>query len=174
MRRVHDLTISRALRAHFSALEENSDVPGVNEARGYACEFVAWQFVTNLSEREAIDYLLLELPSSLSASHVASNEGISNGDSQTQAQEHTPLLHSSQNENTSYFGTDSVQAGVSASSTQTDEFTAKFENLSALEIAIVSGSKKFLSQRAVQKLINGIWRVGLSIPFIDAFLTVAG
>jgi hypothetical protein len=171
---VHKLTIPRALKAHFAALEETSDVPGVNEARGYACEFVAWQFITNLSEREAIDYLLLELPSPLSASRVASNEGISNGDAQPEGREDTPLLHSSQNGHTSYFGTDSIHAGVSAPSAQTDEFAAKFENLSALEIAIVSGSKKFLSQRAVQKLINGIWRAWPPILFIDVYLTVAG
>lgn len=146
-------------------------MPGVNEARGYACEFVAWQFVTNLSEREAIDYLLSELPSSASASRIASNGEISNGDAQN-AQEDTPLLQ--RNENASYFGTDSIQAGVSASSAQTDEFAAKFENLSALEIAIVSGSKKFLSQRAVQKLINGIWRAWLPHFYIEPSLTVTG
>jgi hypothetical protein len=32
------------------------------------------------------------------------------------------------------------------------------ENLSALEIAAVGGAKKFLSQRPIQKVINGLWR----------------
>jgi hypothetical protein len=134
-------------------------VPGVNEARGYACEFVAWQFVTNLSEREAIDFLLLEFPSPSSAvSRIASGEALSSENEQSNEAESTPLLRPARTTQTSYFGTDSVQTGVSASSTESDEFAGKFEKLSALEIAIVSGSKKFLSQRAVQKLINGIWR----------------
>lgn len=38
-----------------------------------------------------------------------------------------------------------------------NSLTSQCENLSALEIAAVSGAKKFLSQRAVQKIINGLW-----------------
>ncbi|KAJ9669477.1 hypothetical protein H2201_000344 [Coniosporium apollinis] len=41
-----------------------------------------------------------------------------------------------------------------------DSFAASFESLNALEIAAVCGAKKFLSQRVIQKMINGIWRVG--------------
>ncbi|KAF2744225.1 hypothetical protein M011DRAFT_193400 [Sporormia fimetaria CBS 119925] len=145
-----------ALKAHFAALEETSDEPGVNEARGYACEYVAWQFVTSLSEREAIDYLLFELPPK--ASSAGSTEGTLNENSAPNSHERTPLLESTQNGQGSYFGTDSVNATVSASSTRADDFAAQFENLSALEVASVSNSKKFLSQKAVQKIINGIWR----------------
>jgi hypothetical protein len=38
-----------------------------------------------------------------------------------------------------------------------DDPTSSFRGLSALEIAVVVDAKKFLSQRAVQKIVNGIW-----------------
>ena len=154
------LTTRRALKSHFATLEEASDEPGVNEARGYACEFVAWQFLTNLTERDAIDLLLHELPQASSAAgtpqeaengtHVQPSNGSTN--------ERTPLLTTG-GRTSSYFGTDSVHVNAGAPA-HLDDFVSQFENLSALEIAAVSGSKKFISQRPVQKIINGIWRVG--------------
>lgn len=153
------LTGSRALKAHFAALEERSDEIGVNEARGYACEFVAWQFVTNLSEREAIDYLLFELPPSSTPASSAAEVRPANGAGLNGASERTPLLPASQEEPNSYFGTDIVHAGITTTVPEADQFAAQFENLSALEIASVSNAKKFLSQRAIQRIVNGIWRV---------------
>lgn len=49
-----------ALKGHFKAIEsdENCDI---NEARGLACELVAWQFVLTLSDQESLDYVLFEL-----------------------------------------------------------------------------------------------------------------
>ena len=44
------LTVCRALKTHFAALEEASDEPGVNQGRGYACEFVAWYVLSDPSE----------------------------------------------------------------------------------------------------------------------------
>jgi len=146
----------RALKSHFSLLDEASDEPGVNAARGYACEYVAWQFLTNLSERECIEYLLYELPPSSSPSEQQDTEA--GGDAPHEPTEESPLLNLSRNGTSSYFGTDSLYASTAVAS-RTDEFTSQFENLSALEIAAVSQSKKFLSQRPVQKIINGVWRV---------------
>ncbi|KAF2734929.1 hypothetical protein EJ04DRAFT_223379 [Polyplosphaeria fusca] len=146
-----------ALKSHFSVLDESSDEPGVNAARGYACEYVAWQFLTNLTEREAIDSLLFELtspPSSPDASGAQSGTGIT-GDT---SNEQTPLLESSQYSQSSYFATDTVVGSTTAATRDSGEFTSQFQNLSALEIATVSGSKKFLSQRPVQKIINSVWR----------------
>lgn len=140
----------------------------MNEGRGYACEFVAWQFLTNLSEREAIDFLLYELKStspSASAGHGAQDTPAAhqNGNTHNQDNEETPLLGSSQHGRIpSYFGTDSVLSNTAAGVPYSDEFAARYENLSALEIAAVSGSKKFISQRPVQKIINGLWRVRTS------------
>ncbi|KAF2873454.1 hypothetical protein BDV95DRAFT_627374 [Massariosphaeria phaeospora] len=144
-----------ALKAHFSALEEASDEPGVNEARGYACEYVAWQFLTNLTEREAIDFLLYDLPPIPSASdHREPERG---HEPRNQPNEEAPLL-APQDRASSYFGTDGVRSSNTKIGTRSDDFVSRFENLSALEIAAVSGSKKFLSQRPVQKIINGLWR----------------
>jgi len=39
-----------------------------------------------------------------------------------------------------------------------DRFASSFDELNALEIAAVSGAKKFLSQRVVQKIVESIWR----------------
>jgi hypothetical protein len=158
------LTRHRALKSHFSLLEEASDEPGVNEARGYACEYVAWQFLTNLSEREAIDFLLFELPPASLPNEQQDaelgRETPQNGSTHHAPSEESPLLirPSRYGRTPSYFGTDSVHASTTAA-THSDEFTSQFENLSALEIATVSGAKKFLSQRPVQKIINGVWRV---------------
>lgn len=144
-----------ALKAHFSALEESSDEPGVNEARGYACEYVAWQFLTTLTERDTIDFLLYEIQPRPSPSDRGSD---TDGEQdEVPASERSALLGDGRS--SSYLGTDSVHGGALTSSGQTDEFTAQFENLSALEIAAVSNSKKFLKQRPVQKIINGLWRV---------------
>ncbi|ORY09678.1 hypothetical protein BCR34DRAFT_486901 [Clohesyomyces aquaticus] len=154
-----------ALKSHFSALEEASDEPGVNEARGYAAELVAWQFLTNLSEREAIDFLLHELPPVPSPSNGSSDEDGDggpqrNGTAAREEGEDTPLLGSRRlgRSSSSYFGTDSVAATLTAEVSHADDFASQFANLSALEIACVSGAKKFLSQRPVQKIINGLWR----------------
>jgi hypothetical protein len=158
-----------ALKSHFAALEETNDEPGINEARGYACEFVAWQFIASLSEREAVDFLLYELPSPSSPNSSPASEELSNTGQDaaavSEATAETPLLRSLQYSHTSsYFGTDSVDVAT-ARSKRPDNFGSQFVNLSALEIASVSGSKKFLSQRAVQKIINGIWRVSIPLSW---------
>ncbi|KAH7394979.1 hypothetical protein DE146DRAFT_721044 [Phaeosphaeria sp. MPI-PUGE-AT-0046c] len=144
-----------ALKGHFSALEETSDEPGVNEARGYACEHVASQFLSNLADRDVIDFLLLELPGPVvTSSNVEIEEGLNgrrpNGHGASSANEGTPLLA---DDSGSYFD-HSTQAAAHA---RFSSLTSQCENLSALEIAAVSGAKKFLSQRAVQKIINGLW-----------------
>ncbi|KAH4343198.1 hypothetical protein HBI56_171580 [Parastagonospora nodorum] len=143
-----------ALKGHFSALEEASDEPGVNEARGYACEHVAWQFLSNLADRDIIDYLLLELPSVPSpSSDDPAEEGLHSRDQNgtSRASERTPLLEDATG---GYFGSGNQMAA----NTRFSSLTSQCENLSALEIAAVSGAKKFLSQRPIQKVINGLWR----------------
>ncbi|PVI03155.1 hypothetical protein DM02DRAFT_612394 [Periconia macrospinosa] len=148
-----------ALKVHFTALEEASDEPGVNEARGYACEIVAWQFVGNLTPRDAIDYLLFELPPAfpldLNETNATPQNSAAREDAAVHLTEDAPLLRERQ---TSYYSTDTVQAGSTASTARTDEFTAQFEKLNALEIAAISNSKRFLSQRPVQNIIDGLWR----------------
>ncbi|KAF7680904.1 hypothetical protein GT037_002555 [Alternaria burnsii] len=141
-----------ALKGHFSALEEASDEPGVNEARGYACEFVAWQFLTNLKEADIIESLLVELPPATApntpdaSSHHHTYE---DGRDVPHADERSPLLPVS---NGDYFG------HSDSSRSRFGSLMSRCENLSALELATVSGAKKFLSQRPVQKIINGLWK----------------
>ncbi|KAI6783326.1 Calcium channel-like protein [Emericellopsis cladophorae] len=48
-----------SLRWHYVTDKEHR---GLSEARGNACEIVAWRFLTSLSEREAVDYCLYEIP----------------------------------------------------------------------------------------------------------------
>jgi hypothetical protein len=149
------LTESRALKGHFTALEEASDEPGVNEARGYACEHVAWQFLSNLADRDIIDFLLLELPAvEPPSSGGDAEEGLlsrhEHGSSAIPS-ENTPLLNGATGD---YFGTGNHMAATARFSS----LTSQCENLSALEIAAVSGAKKFLSQRPIQKVINDLWR----------------
>lgn len=40
----------------------------------------------------------------------------------------------------------------------TSNLATHFEGLNALEIAAVSGAKRFLSQRPVQRIVNAIWK----------------
>ncbi|KAI4636519.1 hypothetical protein J4E83_001474 [Alternaria metachromatica] len=141
-----------ALKGHFSALEETSDEPGVNEARGYACEFVAWQFLTNLKEADIIESLLVELPPATTPTTSNPPNGYHSGENErdtTHADERSPLLPVS---NTDYFG------HADSSRSRFGSLMSQCENLSALELATVSGAKKFLSQRPVQKIINGLWK----------------
>lgn len=147
----------RALKGHFSALEETSDEPGVNQARGYACEFVAWQFLSSLADRDVIDSLLLELPPAVSPDNdthsntIDHNHNHQNGNIITGASERTPLLDVADGD---YFAT----RNDDAQNPRFGSLKSQCENLSALEIAAVGGAKKFLSQRPVQKVINGLWR----------------
>jgi hypothetical protein len=133
-------------------LEEASDEPGVNEARGYACEFVAWQFLTSLKEADVIESLLVELPPATAPSTPDASNGhhmYEDGRDTIHADERSPLLPIS---NGDYFGHSDF------SRSRFGWLMSQCENLSALELATVSGAKKFLSQRPVQKIINGLWK----------------
>jgi hypothetical protein len=121
-------------------LEETSDEPGVNEARGFACEFVAWQFLTSLKEADIIDCLLIELPSVMTPNAEDRRN--------VPSSERTPLLPTS---NGDYFSRGSGGSRFGSLASQC-------ENLSALELAVTAGAKKFLSQRPAQKIINGLWK----------------
>lgn len=115
-------------------MDETSDEPGVNEARGYACEFVAWQFLTNLKEAEIIEYLLVELPPASTSSSPSTETGYrnrQNGHGNTGPDERSPLLPTS---NGDYFS-----RGDSAL-TRFGSLMSQCENLSALELATVSGT----------------------------------
>ncbi len=53
-----------ALKWHYGAVSGDR---GLAEARANACEIVAWRFLTHLTEREAVDFCLYEIPGSTRA-----------------------------------------------------------------------------------------------------------
>lgn len=107
--------------------------------------------MSNLADRDIIDYLLLELSSvsSPSSDDPADHSRDQNGTSH--ASERTPLLEDTTG---GYF----ASGNQMAANARFSSLSSQCENLSALEIAAVSGAKKFLSQRPIQKVINGLWR----------------
>ncbi|KAI4205686.1 MAG: hypothetical protein LQ350_000183 [Teloschistes chrysophthalmus] len=162
--------LSQIVKWHFANAEE--DDRGVFQTRGFACEIVAWRFLTHLSEHELIDYLLSEIPPLLPASNVSSdveqdhdprpsstrtvsNELISER-SRLLYEERTipnklPKIHRQQEQETSQTWSSRMSNSVD------DDPTLAFVGLNALELATVAGAKHFLSQRVVQDIVNGIW-----------------
>ena len=153
-----------------------NDDTGINESRGLACEIIAWQFLTFLSERELVDYLLHEISSSqqsLSGTHDAENETprqrSKRNHSAGSADERSPLLvHDNASFSTpSKPPRNSSSAPRHASAHQANDgnsaFTVEgdlsmsFSGMNALEIAAVASAKKFLSQRVVQRVVEDIW-----------------
>ncbi|KAG2421148.1 hypothetical protein HFD88_000764 [Aspergillus terreus] len=146
---------------------------GLNESRGYACEYVAWQFLCHLNQRETIEFLLEELScpprntSSLSdAERGASAFGSSSRGGKTQDNERTPLLSSSSSSLYRLFGGKRRVGGTfepdhsyHSSLYEYDmEHFSLFLGLNALEIAIIAQAKKFLSQKVVLRVIDNIWK----------------
>ena len=141
------------------------DDRGLFQTRGYACEIVAWRFLTHLSEPELINYLLYDLPSSVRPEllRAASNMGNECG-RRSSPTERSGLLR---DEETLEIRPATAARDASPqlasnqarqdSSIEEEDPTSEFVGLNALEIAAVAGAKKFLSQRVVQKIVNGIW-----------------
>ncbi|RAH44866.1 uncharacterized protein BO95DRAFT_365158 [Aspergillus brunneoviolaceus CBS 621.78] len=161
------------LKWEFNNAAENDW--GLNEGRGYACEYVAWQFLCHINQRETIEYLLEELPSPVytSISLTQAERGASGfaaaGDEQSfqREGERTPLLLHSSSSLYRFFGgkrragstSDIANSGSNISSADAYELMkySMFFGLSALEIAAIAEAKKFLSQKVVQKVIDNIW-----------------
>lgn len=157
------LNTTRTLKWHFSTLE--ADDRGINETRANACEIVAWRFLSRISERDAVDYCLYELPQeepqiSLDGPADTNTTERSSLLPQFRPQElMTPtrpgskrveLLRSVSNMGDMFSGLDGPH--------DEQDPTSSFTGLNGLEIAAVADCKKFLSQRIVQKIITGIWR----------------
>lgn len=133
---------------------------------------MAWRFVTCLSSRDAIDYLLYDLPS---ADGKVNNSRDTEAGIQTRRSNGNNVLPSDNEETLllsgtttqlgrshgspgpSCFGTDE-RIDSTAEPDDNEEFTSSFQNLNALEVAAVTNAKKFLSQRVIQKIIGSIWR----------------
>lgn len=140
----------------------------LNETRAYACEITAWRFLTRISERDAVDFCLHELPD------VNPTEGANNASTEeAPSNERTSLLpqfrasdnlaptsirpESKRRELLRSISHISLNPSADDGNDDEDDPTSSFTGLNALEIASVADCKKFLSQKIVQKIITGIW-----------------
>ncbi|KFA77890.1 hypothetical protein S40288_02552 [Stachybotrys chartarum IBT 40288] len=156
-----------ALKWHYDADTENQ---GISEARSNACEIVAWRFLSRLSERDAVDYCLYEIPDSEDPNHQHTAQEVDE-----EFGERSPLLSMLSGTNSDGHGSvgpvgstrkkTQLLSSLSRLTYSTDEMpddddedpTEAFKTLNALEIAAVANAKRFLSQHVVQKIITGIW-----------------
>ncbi|KAI1432238.1 ion transporter [Xylaria sp. CBS 124048] len=160
-----------ALKWHYGAI---SDSRGLSNARANACEIVAWRFLTHLSEREAVEFCLYEIPDSRPKTGAPTDE---EAHIEQQHHERTALLGGATRAATPDYSHWSEYINgpirrselfesiskltMSRESTDmegiADDPTAPFIHLNALEIAAIADAKRFLSQHVVQKIITGIW-----------------
>jgi hypothetical protein len=165
--RVVLIELGRTLKWHFSTLD--IDDPKINETRATACEIVAWRYLSRLSEREAVDFCLYEIEpltdveQSLRSSSTAVSErsmllprfesrretAISRPASSRRNELEAAMLN---------MGNTPIIRQNSNGKHASQDPTSSFIGLTALEIAVVSNSKKFLSQAIIQKIITGIWK----------------
>ena len=160
------------LKWHFNALPNYGR--GVNETRGLACELIAWRYLTYLSERDVLDYVLYDLPASDAPARVEDEEAgqafpTENGGNQAINPAHddgetVPLMSEFRpSAKARHVLARSISAAVvqKGGDSEADgfekELVSSFENMNALEIAVVADAKKFMSQRLVQRVIDGIW-----------------
>jgi hypothetical protein len=137
----------------------------VNLARGYACEYVAWRFITHLSGRELINFLLYELPSlDIEVSSRDEEAGLLQDSSSSSARTFnatrptlstTPIFEHGEGIAEDF---DNDPRRASSFGDENRPFVGSFNHLNALEVAAVSDAKKFLAQRVVQRIIESIWK----------------
>jgi hypothetical protein len=158
-----------ATRYQFRSME--NDGSGINDSRALACEFVAWQFLTFLSEKELMDYLLYELPLQNESSNAPGGTSTSstNGHLATMPSaadhESAPLLQTRPTEyglvGPNRAGTEESEAmGMGSARSRlkgTAELIDDLAGMNALEIALVCDAKKFISSQPVQKVVTDVW-----------------
>ncbi|KAJ9633715.1 hypothetical protein H2204_006712 [Knufia peltigerae] len=172
----HPAVVAGLLAARYLFTNDSGDTDSaLNESRGLACELVAWQFLTFLSEKELIDYLLYELPeysedsSSEQGAPPRGNNGGGHRDDNI-SDETSPLIRARSNE---YGGGGGLRPPKRVSVDNPVGTTVNFPGdtdgsprlnldqsmagMNALEIAAIGDAKKFLSQNPVQKIVEDIW-----------------
>ncbi|KAL8891929.1 MAG: hypothetical protein Q9215_001141 [Flavoplaca cf. flavocitrina] len=161
--------LSQVVKSLFSNVEH--DDRGVFQTRGFACEIVAWRFLSHLSKHERIDYLLTELPPVVPLSDDSSEEEefterptSARMTSTDQIHERAHLLFEARTTpierarlKESPLQRPSQTWNSRMSDTVDDDPTMSFAGLNALEIATIASAKRFLSQHVVQHIIDGIW-----------------
>ncbi|KAL8861756.1 MAG: hypothetical protein Q9178_001957 [Gyalolechia marmorata] len=161
--------LSQIVKSLFSNVEH--DDRGVFQTRGFACEIVAWRFLTHLSEHELIDYLLTELPPIVPVSnHSTETEEATDRPTSTRIASSSPVHERARllfEDRTTSIRQPRVHEPPRQGPSKTwnsrmsdsvdDEPIISFAGLNALEIATIAGAKRFLSQYVVQQVIDGIW-----------------
>ncbi|OAP57309.1 hypothetical protein AYL99_08047 [Fonsecaea erecta] len=178
----HPAVVAALLAARYLFHNADADADsGLNESRALACELVAWQFLTFLSEKELIDYLLYELPqdpddntrrsSSGSADNTNGTRSSRQHGEEDHADETSPLMHARFAEHGAILrppkrgsfdhmpgaGTSSTFPGDEDAASQRANLDESMAGMNALEIAAIADAKKFLSQNSVQKIVEDIW-----------------
>lgn len=162
-----------ALKWHYGAANEDK---GLNEARANACEIVAWRLLTYMSERDAVEYCLYEIPSKdqNAESERQDEESLGQESRGQEADEQTPLVGQAWDspaktvrralERTGSTRRYQLLQSISRltqsfanSDDDEEDPTLPFVSLNALEIAAIADAKRFLGQNVVQKIITGIW-----------------
>lgn len=145
----------------------------MSATRAKACEIIAWRFLARLSERDVVDFCLYDLPQSDSKpdSHTESS-GYSSDLGDHADEESSSLLppfrprpgglsrkvsRGSQKQAIINSASSLGMYLVENADDDEEDPTTSFAGLNALEIAAVADAKQFLSQRTVQKVVNGIW-----------------
>ncbi|KAI9846549.1 MAG: hypothetical protein M1838_001245 [Thelocarpon superellum] len=165
----HPAAVAALLAGRYHFSEREDDEHGANEARGQACEVVAWRLLAHMSETERIDSLFYQLPP---RGHGQHDQHRPPADPE-RASISPPHASSAAGETTSLLtrAVDAAPAGPLArrwtanlwrsreDGDDEDEANAavRFAGLNALEIAAVADAKKFLSRKSVQKIVNDIW-----------------
>lgn len=102
--------------------------------------------MTHLTERDAIEHL---------CSDLVQRRPFQDGQPHQVADEESPLLQDREAASEELGEDDDAVLEPTGGG---ESFAKNYESLNALEIAAVSGAKKFLSQKAIQRIIDGMWR----------------
>jgi hypothetical protein len=169
----HPALVAALLAARYLFINTEGDTDaGLNESRALACELVAWQFVTFLSEKELIDNLLYELPQEIDIR--PSGTQTPTPAQPDDASESSPLLRSGSVEHGAILrpprrnvideaphfsngGTLGTLPSEDDDKIRKHNLEESMAGMNALEIASVCGAKKFLSQSPVQQVVTDIW-----------------
>jgi hypothetical protein len=164
----HPALVAALLAARYDFCSLETEDSGLNDSRALACELVAWQFLTFLSEKELIDFLLFELPGPADdkPSHPTRiNRDGTPSQSNSTNDESAPLLES---RSSGYNGLGPPRRATFSDETQNsdlhevpskaqDTLAESMAGMNALEIAAVCEAKRFLCQKPVQMIVQGIW-----------------
>jgi len=142
------------------------DDRGINDTRANACEIVAWRFLGQIAERDAVDFCLYQLPQPSEPEEPTVTCDLDPTEQssllpQFRARDPvTPTRPGSKRvellRSVSHLG-GAFAHGIHNMEEEEDP-TSSFTGLNGLEIAAVADCKKFLSQKIVQKIITGIWK----------------